>query len=62
MKSIHSVVCRTFDNNNDTTTMTMTGDTTNRFDGLYSYEHPLDKYDNDNICSGEESGGGGVVR
>ena len=55
-------MCRTFDNNNDTTTMTMTGDTTNRFDGLYSYEHPLDKYDNDNICSGEESGGGGVVR
>ena len=42
-----------------TTKMTMTGDDTNGFDGLYSYERPLDGYDDDDVCSGEESCGGG---
>ena len=51
-------MCWTFDNDDDTT-MTMTGQATNGFDGLYSYERPLDEYDDDYVCSGEESGGGG---
>jgi hypothetical protein len=40
----------------------MTGDATNGFDGLYGYERPLDWYNNDDICSGEERcGGGGLL-
>jgi hypothetical protein len=31
----------------------MTDDATNGFDGLYGYEHPLDEYDNDGVCSRE---------
>ncbi len=42
-----------------TATMTMTGDATNGFDCLYGYKRPLDGYNNNDICSGEESGGGG---
>jgi hypothetical protein len=46
-----------------TTTMTtvtmMTSDTTDSFDGLYGYKRPLDGYDDNNVCSGEESGSGG---
>jgi hypothetical protein len=42
-----------------TTTTTMTGDATNGFDSLYGYERPLDGYDDDDVCSGEESGGRG---
>ena len=41
------------------TTTTMTGDATNSFDGLYGYKRPLDGYNDDNVCSGEESGSGG---
>ena len=42
------------------TMTTMTGDATNGFDGLYSYKHPLDGYNNnDNVCSGEKSCSGG---
>ena len=41
-----------------TTTKTMTGDTTNGFDGIYGYERSLDGYDDDGVCSGEEGGGG----
>ncbi len=45
------------------TTMTTTtkGDATNGFDGLYGYERPLNEYDGDDVCSREESGGGGGV-
>ncbi len=44
-----------------TMTMTMTGDATNGFNGLYGYERPLDGYDYDDndVCSGEKSSGGG---
>ncbi len=45
-----------------TTKTTMTGDATNGFDGLYGYKRPLDEYNDDNMCSGEESGSGGVGR
>ena len=38
---------------------TMTGDATNVFDGLYGYERPLDEYNYNDLCSGEESGGRG---
>jgi hypothetical protein len=44
------------------TMTTMTGNATNGFDGLYGYERPLDGYDDDDVCSGEESDGGGAVR
>ena len=40
-------------------TMMMTGDATNGFGGLYGYERPLNEYDDNEVCSGEESGGGG---
>jgi len=39
--------------------MTMTGNATNFFDDFYGYERPLDGYDLDDVCCGEESGGGG---
>ena len=37
----------------------MTGNATNGFGGLYGCKHPLNGYNNDDVCSGEVGGGGG---